>query len=329
MAFSLALFRHNQSFTFILLLIFLLFLWIPDFMNPMPIVHHGMPLYQILEWFTFNSAHTAIIIAFVVLILQGVYINFLVSKHDLVIRSTYFPILLYIILGSIIPDFRTLSPTLIANSFILFACNSLLNMYKLKTIDNLIFNASLLIGIASLISFQTIFFYALVIVSLIIFRPFSWREWTISICGILVPYIFLLSFLILFDKFDSYYHANIISIPTSDIYTLPLHRNLLACYIAIMVIAAYFKINAHLNSTTVKIKKGYSLLRWFIVICFISFILFGLNENSSLILLAIPISIILSNYFLLSAKSFISELLLILLLTATALIQINYIFNSI
>lgn len=324
MTLSLALFRHNQSFTLILLLALILFLWIPDFIHPLVIEYKGMPLYNIVEWLTFNSSFLGPIIAFIIVIIQGIYINLFVSRHDLIIRSSYIPSLLYILMASILPDFRSLSPALISNVFLLLACDHLLSMYKQKTIDNLIFNASLLISVASLFSFQAISFYAVAIGALIIFRPFSWREWMISLAGLIVPYIFLITWLIVFDQQETI--NNLYSIPvnhTSNAIS-PLNRNILGAIILLSVIIAYLKITTYLNSTTVKIKKGYSLLTWLIVISLISFLIFHVQANRRFICLSIPVSIILSNYFLLSAKSFMAELLFILLLAAATFVQISY-----
>ncbi|OFY99478.1 MAG: hypothetical protein A3K10_06070 [Bacteroidetes bacterium RIFCSPLOWO2_12_FULL_31_6] len=324
MAFSFALFRHNQSFTLALLIIVILFLWIPTFIYPISIEYNGMPLYSIINWSTFNSPYFTSIVAFIIIIIQGIYINLWVNRHDLIINSSYLPSLLYIILASLLPEFRTLSPTLIASIFILLACDSLLSMYKQKYVDNLVFNASFLIAIASLFSFQAVFFYCIVIVALIIFRPFSWREWMISVCGFLVPYIFIFTWMILTNKEINVITECFSSIDTLFVSTNVLIRNTVGCLIFILIIISYLKISKYLNSTSVKIKKGYLLMNWLIVISLISFLIFHLDGNSRFIYLSIPFSIFLSNYFLLSPKSFIAEVLFILFLLTTIFVQINY-----
>ncbi len=326
MTLSFALFRHNQSFTLALLLLVILFLWVPTFINPIIINYNGMPLYQIINWLTMHSPYIATILACLILIAQGIYINLWINRHDLIIRSSYIPSLLYIILGSLLPDFRTLSPTLLASSFILLACDLLLNMYKQKTIDNLIFNASFLIAIASLISFQALFFYILIIVALIIFRSFSWREWLISICGILVPYIFIITWKIVSGQDYNFIKLYFQFPDAVYVTTNTLYRNSIGCFIFILVIIAYLKINTYLNSTSVKIKKGYSLLTWFIIISLVSFLIFHVDGNCRFIYLSIPFSIFLSNYFLLSTKSFMVEVLFILLVLTTIFVQINYLY---
>lgn len=326
MTLSLALFRHNQSFTLVLLLVLILFLWMPTFLHPLVIEYHGMPLYEAVEWLSFHSPYLSTSLAFLLLILQGIYINLLVSRYDLIIRSSYIPSLLYIFLASILPDFRSLNPALVALTFILLACDRLLAMYKQKSIDNLIFNASFLIALASLFSFQSIVFYCIAIVSMVIFRPFSWREWMISICGLVVPYVFLITWSILANQEDIVTVSYLLTADTTSVAINSLIRNGMGCLVVFIVVMAYWKINTYLSSTTVKIKKGYSLLSWLIGICFLSFLLFHIQGNSHFIFLSIPFSIILSNYFLLSAKSFIAELLFILLLMVTTFIQINYLY---
>jgi hypothetical protein len=274
MALSFALFRHNQSFTLLILFALILFLWIPTLVHPIAIEYSGMPLFEVIQWLTFSSPYIATIVAFLLLILQGIYINLLVSRYDLIIRSSYLPSLLYILFASIFPHFRTLNPSVVANIFILLACDRLLNIYKQKIIDNLIFNASFLIALASLFSFHAIIFYCLVIVSLIIFRPFSWREWMISICGLIVPYIFITTWLILTDQQNIIDSSHLFSTEISKITLNILYRNIVGCYIVLMILIAYWKINIYLGSSTVKIKKGYSILNWFIAISFVSFLPF-------------------------------------------------------
>jgi hypothetical protein len=329
MGLSLALFRHNQSFTLALLVIIILFQWIPLIMYPISIEYNGMPLFNPFQWISFQFPYIASILSFILLISQGIYLNILTNRYDLTIRQTYFPSLVFILIAGLFPDFRNLNPSLLAGIFILAACDQLLGMHKQKNVDHLAFNSSFLIAIASLISLQTLLFYVLVIVSLIIFRPFSWREFLVSLSGLMVPYIFLITWLIISDNgyFTGLHFLN--EHNTSLIITNKLHINITGCIVLFITLIAYWKVNSYLNSTIVKIKKGYTLLNWMAVLLFTFFLISNFNATSIIVLMSIPFSVILSNYFLLSAKSLVAELLFILLLIVSSFIQINYLYHII
>lgn len=73
-----------------------------------------------------------------------------------------------------------------------------------KNVTGNLFNTGIVIGIATFFYFPAIAFAALIIVGLVILRPFRLAEWMVSLLGILTPWYFLLSYVFLTDRWKGY-----------------------------------------------------------------------------------------------------------------------------
>ena len=98
---------------------------------------------------------------------------------------------MFMTLVSLFIPFLVLSPTLICNFITIWMLYKLFNIYKQADVKGIMFDLGMLVALGSLIYFPFIVMLPLIWISLIIFRPFSWREWITPLMGVIVVYFLL------------------------------------------------------------------------------------------------------------------------------------------
>ena len=136
----------------------------------------------------------------VLLFLMGLFINMILVKYDLIPRQSFFAALIFVLLSWFSPGYDFLLYGLAATMLVLIALRSLMSMYLKPHPYTDVLNATAAIGLASLLIPETIVFIAFVWLGFFTLRINSWREWGISIAGLLLPYFYLVVYLFFIDQ---------------------------------------------------------------------------------------------------------------------------------
>jgi hypothetical protein len=192
---------NNPRNNFLLLLYGLALNWTLFFKSgPFTINSNDTFLFQYFFAIINKFANDAIIgsVAFLILFLQAVVINKIVTDQKMFQRNNYLTGMSYLLITSI---FHVgFSSTLISLSFIIWILSILFNLSTQGNPKKNIFNLGLLTGVSILIFFPSFLFVLLVLFGLLIFRPFRIQEWIIMILGIIAPFYFVFAFGFLLDK---------------------------------------------------------------------------------------------------------------------------------
>lgn len=187
---------HSTKFNYLaqlaLSILLALVLWLPNFWldTPSKIVDSPTFLYSLL--FDWTNTHTTLakILAFVCVLLQAFMLGELVRTHALS-KNPMFVGLIYIVLMSAQSDWQTLQPFLISNFFIIGGFSYLFKIYDRKEPYEYVFNASVLLALASLFS-ASLLPFGLIVFWIFLFYPINrWREWLIAILGLGFPFFAL------------------------------------------------------------------------------------------------------------------------------------------
>ena len=315
--------KSNQPIAVFFLPLLCLLLWFN------PILPHAdlaldtsgipMPLYrlilQIAPVFSFASR----IISCILVITIAFMISRLNTKFIFIPERTYLPSFLYVFIICAAVPFKEIYPILPAIIFFLLALERILDSFKIESLSYSIFDASLLLGIASLFYFNIILYLLFIWISISAIRPFHWREWVFSVLGVSIPYLLLFSVYYLFDfPFNTIYA----SVKGSFATEMPLFLNkshyIFIGFVALIVLIASPHILRVLSAKKILARKSYNL---FLVLFLFTLSLFFLVKSASIDLVfmaAIPVSIMLAQYFISVRKSrwieTIFDLLIVLLL---------------
>jgi len=320
--------KSNQTFVLILIPLIIAALWFRTFYIPSAPIHDAggftMPLYKLVSIITGDSKWLTGILGLVLFIIQILLIVKLNKDYILIDIRTYLPAIIFILVGCSFRQVQQFEPVLFANIFILLAVNKILQSYRDDSLFTNFFDASVLISLGSLFYFNTIFLFILVWSGLIILRQFSMREWLLSVTGLVTPYLFALSFFYIYGNVPDLFSmiaGNFIFDKSFEIFNL--YSLIYLIYLAVLILLSSINIIKKYNKMKISIRKYYKFLFWMFVY---SIVIFFAAPNASveiLLITAVPVSFVFTNYLVSIKKESTSSILLLMLMALIVLLQIN------
>ena len=185
-------FRTTQIFPLVILVVLSATMWFVSKSGTYEIVAaNGMPLYDlIVKALTFIPPVLSVFLAFLLFTSQALHINHVINKHEVLYKQSWLPALMFIIIAGLFPPFLWIHPILFVNSLLIFVFDKLFSLYKHPTPLALAFDGAFLLSLSALFYLPTIFLFLFYILCIIILRPFSWRLWSVSFMGLLLPFFF-------------------------------------------------------------------------------------------------------------------------------------------
>lgn len=287
-------------------LFFMFFLGLSVFFSPFRTIKHVILPYEQepLIVFSFLFRITAwsrifeLTIATILVILQALLINGLNRKFSILHINSYLPGILFILIsGSLMPLHRV-HPLLFSGFLILLAIDQVFStISKVKNIE-FYFNAGFYIFIASLFYAGTALLILLIYAGLILFRKFNWREWLMPIMGFLTPVLILCGIMYLgnnFNQFFTNYFSNFrFRFVSFEDYNVSIQSLLFYSFVGFLTIIASIK---YKNKKIVPRKY---FIFFFILFCFslCIFLFFDYAFMGMILIIAIPVSYLLSLYLI-------------------------------
>lgn len=320
--------RQHSPIALVIIPLLALVLWIPAFLNPIPPIEQvNMPLYEMVDGFFRSHAIIATITGLILLIGEGFLLNFVLQHHQVIIRKNWMPALLVVVFGSCSPGLLWPGPQQFAGILLIFVLHVLLGTYRQDKSFGAVFNSGLLIGLAGQIYLPSLSFFLFGLITIIILRPFIWREWVMLIMGMLIPFIY---------GGVWYYWNDAYSEITKRVITDPIVNRsfflkldsadyfLAAITVLILLVSAGRLVSGSLTST-LKTKKGISVMIWFMFFALLAVLPaqnFGVGTFRFVIY---PFAFFASNYFLNARRAWIAEVIFTLLLAG---IGVSYLIES-
>ena len=206
----LKIFRSNSLILILPLIVYAGILKTAYFLFPQDVrVDFKEPFSRLFEYLL-TSAHLtshfwSVGLAFIFIILQALFLNFVVNRHKLLEEQTLLIALSYILVSALFYEFNMLSPPLLAAFFVIWSADKILGIHKIEKADMEIFDAGLLIAVASLFYLPAALLLIWLFISLSIQRAFNPREWIVALVGFLVPFFLAFTYFFWFDDLNYYF----------------------------------------------------------------------------------------------------------------------------
>jgi hypothetical protein len=255
-----------------------------------------------------------LLIALLILIVQALIFNRIINAYSLLGKQTFLPALLYVTIGSLLSPFLILSPTLICNFLILIMIERFLSVYKKQEVSSVMYDLGMLVALGTLLYFPFIAMLPLMWISLIIFRPFNWREWVAVIIGFLTIIFFLAVYYFWNDSLVQFYQ---IWLPLGSKFPTKFDVNfydlLVLVPVVIILLLGFFHLQKNFFRSVVQLRKSFQLLFFMFILTLASFYL-----KSNLVLyhflLCVPsAAALMAYYFLHASRRWVYESLYFLL----------------
>jgi len=240
----------------------------------------------------------SILITVALTIAQGLLLNFIVNRYNLLGKPNYLTALLYITLASMLTPFLTLSPTLICNFFLIWMIDKFLLIYRRAEIKAIMYDLGLIAAVGTLFYFPFIVMFLLLWINLILLRPFNWREWTAGVIGFLTVYFILF---IIYLWLDSLFLFRNIWLPLAHPFPtslkIDIHDYLVLIAPALILLLFIVSIQQNFFKSVIHIRKSFQLLFFMLILGLVSFYLNSNQDEYHFLLCIPPLTIYMAYYF--------------------------------
>lgn len=308
-------FKSAQPLALISMMAFGLLLWFFGFWQEAPVLEgkSWMPFYSLLLPIFSWSLIAQRLLLLVLLLAQALVIKNLADNYFPKFRNTLIPSVLYLFLSFSMNDWFFLLPVAFANFIFIFLLRKLLSLYRKDKIITDVFDLGLLVGLMGLFFLPSLLFFILIWISLVIFRPFNWREWLVPVLGLGFPWLMVGTWFFITDGLGDFLQQTLPATLAS--FETPKSPVYFYYWIALglFLLPASLEFLREMTAGTVRINKALSILLWAVVLTLASLFIFHRDLNI-LYFLVFPLSIILGNFFLSLRRFWVAEIMLALLL---------------
>ncbi len=267
-------FRQKYSGNIVTLFFLGVLLKLPVFIFPQPALENAQDgfaykkLIQILEPFATAFPSVYSLLAFILIFFNAITLTRFINNQRLMVSPNYLPGMAYLLLTSLVPEFNVLSSQLVVTVFYLIIFIQIFRSFKPNVAKTDIFNAGLMLGLATTFFTPSLVFLAWLIIALALLRPFKLNEWLLMLLGLLTPYYFAIAILylknsdfsILFTQFD--FGVNTQS-PTLWI------AGAVFLILAPLLTGAYYS-QSYAGRMLIHVRKAWSLFFIFILVCILA-----------------------------------------------------------
>lgn len=253
-------------------------------------------------------------IAAIIVFVQALLFNRLINSHNLLAKPSYLPALLYVTGASLFLQFFILSPPLVCNFLLIWIMSKCLNLSKAQNAIAIMFDIGIIIGLGTLIYFPFIVFLAMLWLSLLLYRPFNWREWMAGFFGFLTVFFFLAVFYYWNNNLDQFYQ---IWRPLTNKFPSSLKLNLndylVLLPIALILILAFLQLRNNFFRSFIATRKAFQMLFFMFLIALVSFYAKTDFKVFHFLLSVPPGAVFLAYYFSNAKKRWVYESLFAIL----------------
>jgi hypothetical protein len=257
------------------------------------------------------------IIAVLLIFIQSILVNKIMTTHRLSRESSLMAGLTYAVMSSLLYQNVGLSAILVANTFIILALDELLSLYKSNSTVVQLFNLGFFTGCAACcyIPYSSYFLFA--IVGVLIIRSFKILDLAQLLIGFFIPYFLIFTYKYYFDlPFGdlNYVQDVFFRIPLFNIsYPLITYVSIgLIMFFTILSVLFYRKIT---YKKAVQVKKKFDVVYWLLLFAGLSMLTFQSQMFEHLLAVSIPISLGIGALVSDSPNRLYAEIIHLLLLT--------------
>lgn len=274
-------------------------------------MNHGV-LYALLLDSKIDGIKWAVpALIFVLITIQAYLFNTLINRFEVLYKNSNIPVIIFIILYGLIPDFLSLSPFILVNTLMPLALWKIFALYKSERPVTRAFDTGFVFSLMILCYLPMALLVVFMYLCIAILRPFNWREWVASALGLATPAILLFTILLVTNKM----HLRITEVntdtwlPVIKLQSLSWHYILPALVIAIILFLSFLKLYANYSKNVIRMRK-FQLCFMLLLVFLLLIILIPVQQSAARFSLLIPpICLFLSYYFIAIRKIWWFEIL--------------------
>jgi hypothetical protein len=255
--------------------------------------------------------------------------NYYMSRDDMYPEKGYLPGLMYLLASNLFPDFLTLSPVLMANTFLLPALHIVFRHIRVGLREDEIYMAGFFIGIAALFYLPSWIFIALPLVAFLLYTGTEPRQYALISFGFVLPIVLVTLFFSWYDALSDFIQNYLITFLALETRYLVNIKVLVLIMIgpAALVLLAVFKLIGSSKYTNYQSVGQVVMLIWIILGIIGGFFAYFLTPYYYTLLVP-AIAFFIAHLFILIRKRWQAELLFGILGISAVLILYASNFNK-
>ncbi len=316
----LRLFNSKNVYSAILIPIIAFLFWMEPLKAPASLaVYPGegmMPLYTFFAKFYTGSSVWPVLTGFILILLNSLILSMLSYEFQFLQHRTFLPGILYVSIVSSFPSLQTFHPVYPATLFVLISVYYIFSTYHRRNEISSTFNASFFLSIGALFYLPVLMLLPLIWISIFVLQKNdNWRLLVIPLIGISLPWLILWSFLFVSGSdqaFISSIFQGMKSVNNQFIFNI----GFLIISAFIFLLSAFGSITL-INSVNIRkmsTRKYFIILYWMLGFSIPSAFLLPSTGLGVIALSTIPVSFLISHFFMAGKRGFWREFLFLLFL---------------
>jgi len=309
--------KSNQPCHFILIPVIVLALWFRSFLTPgfFPFFEgeNSMPLYSPLSQLLTGSPLINNAVAAALVILLSFMILRLNTVYDFIQIRTFLPSNIFVLIASGLLSLHTLHPVYFGAFFFLLCIERIFNAYEEEIAYSTSFDAGFFLAVGSLFYLNLIFYFPVIWIGLLLMRKNrEWRDFVLSLTGMVLPWLFAFSWYFLTDSLEELRAIILQNITTSNSFlrdSIPFQVYL--GFLTIITLWSSLFLMGQYDAKKISTRKYFQI---FFLIFLISVLLFFLIPAASmeiLVIMAVPLTFLISNYLIALKSQFWGNLFIL------------------
>jgi hypothetical protein len=310
----LRLFKYNSPPAIIFIIFLMILLWLRPLIDPVPPdTVTTMPLYEMLFGTLQQNAGTSALISIAIYTLLIILILRLNLIHFLLEDRTYMPAIFFIMLIATYPSALQLSQVLVSVPFLLGALLMLIRGEEHRAEPLSLFNASLVLAAGSLFYLKILWFIPFLWITATIIRPLKWRGIINPILALAMLLLFAVTYYWVFRDDLSLLRELVEKNLTLSREPLPAFGTpvlILTGYLLMLIIIASIHLLSRFQVRKIIIRKLYLVMFILFIYSCLFFLLVSGFRTEVMVIVAVPVAYLFSNFFFRRRNHWIHELLI-------------------
>jgi hypothetical protein len=283
-----------------------------------------MPLYSLMITIFQENLLLSVVAALVLVFITGALLVNFNTRVFFINERTFLPASLFVLMSGLFPSLQRFNPVLPAAILLLFALERVIASYRRQGVAYNFFDASLLIGLASFIWFNSIWFFVMVVAGIALLRTASMREFLLALSGLVAPYILAAGVYYLMD-------GNIIALMDVVVenfegvapkFIWSTQGIVVASVAGLLLIVSLLHLLAVFNTKKVKSRKTFSLLIWIFVTAVLVFILLPSVSAEIYYVMLLPVVYFLTHFLIFRREKRTANILFAVIIISVIVMQL-------
>jgi len=271
-----------------------------------------------------TSVYFHSILAILCIVLQALYLNYIVSNYHLFNKRSYLPAYTYILVTSLLPQWSQPGVELFNNWLFLILIHLIYQTYSDLNTRKILFNIGFVFGLLVLLNFPNFWFLIFIAFAIAMLRAYKPAEWMVTLLGTITPLYLFAGIAYLSDNLF------LISKLFSTNFTLDFrlsHQNIMALTVVLVLsLTGIILLSKQMSRMLFQIKKIWWVNILFFIFAIISTTSIYKQGADIWLVCLVPASMFISKSWMIAKPKWLPELLHLGFLAA--IIYINWFFKS-